>query len=265
MRHSLNTDYWDSVAQGTHKPLFEKNIAAYYRNEHLKLIRKWSADIRGKNILKTDLYEEAFREGDFIFWFLEQNANVYGMDISYNIANKAKAHSKDYNVYFKNCIVSDIRGCSFKDESFDLIISNSTIDNLAPCDVSKALLELRRILKPEGILILTIDNKNNPLYFLGYLAEKLLKTNKYYQSRCYSVGETVSLAKKNNFIVLEISAIVHIPTPFNKIALLLEKMGIKTIEKSIGQLVELFSKLGDRRTQFLTGWFLALKLKKNDK
>lgn len=259
----LGPCYWDSVAEKTGKYHLEKNIAIYKKDEHIKIIKNWGGDFKDKKILKTDLYEDAFGDDSFLFWLLSYNSEIFGMDVSQRVASKTKSRFKKLNSDFKNYITADVRNCAFKHESFDLIISNSTLDNLASCDVPGALLELKRILKPKGILILTLDNGNNPLYRLGYLIEKFLKTNKYYQACCYSVKEAEYLAKQSNFTIEDITAIVHIPTPFNKIALLLTKSNSRNFVKFVRNSIALFSKLGYGKTKFLTGWFIALKLVKN--
>jgi len=264
MEQSLDTYYWDSLSEKIISHHLEKNIAIYKKSEHIKLIKKWALTLKGKKILKTDLYEEAFGEDHFLFWLLKQNENTFGMDISYNIAKKAKLRSGEFNTTFKNCIVSDIRNCAFKDDSFDLIISNSTIDNLQSKDVPSAFRELRRILKPSGILILTLDNIHNPLYRLGYTIEKILRTNRHYQGSCYSLKTIKRLAQENKLKILDSTAIVHIPTPFNKLALFLSKFKTRETEKIIRLSVSLFSKLGNKRINLLTGWFIAAKLTKND-
>ncbi|TBR20223.1 class I SAM-dependent methyltransferase, partial [bacterium] len=206
MQHALDYNYWDIIADRLTSPIFEKNVGLYYKNEHIDLIKRWSEGVSGKRILKTDLFEEAFSCGDFLSWLSKQNAIVSGIDISYKIVRKAYDNIGDYHsTYGKSFIVSDVSNCAFKNDSFDLVISNSTIDNLSSEDAILALREFRRILRPAGILILTLDNRNNPLYFLGYLVEKVLKTNKYYQGRCYSVKEAMHLAEENSFKVEEIT------------------------------------------------------------
>lgn len=262
MKTLLDSDYWDSVARGKKNHHLEKNIALYKRDEHLRLIKQWSGGSSVRTVLKTDLYEEAFGNDDFLPCLLKEYGNIFGMDISREISNKAKNNLKDSHSGPISCVVSDIRKCAFRDESFDLIISNSTIDNLRSSDSSTALSELRRVLKPKGTLILTLDNRNNPLYFLGYQIEKLLSFNGYYQGKCYSIKEAKSLALKNNFKIDDITSIVHIPTPFNKMAVLAEKAGLKFLEKPIRYAINRFSKLGGRRSKFLTGWFIALRLVK---
>ena len=59
------------------------------------------------------------------------------------------------------------------DNKFSLIISTSTLDHFPEIDV--ALKELYRVLKPKGVIILTLHNKTNlPVYFM-YKLMKLFR------------------------------------------------------------------------------------------
>jgi SAM-dependent methyltransferase len=226
------------------------------------LLKKWASELQGKRVLKTDLFEEAAENGDFLFWLLSQGAQAHGMDISFKITQMAVRNSQGHDFPFHYGVASDITRCAYRDNSFDVIISNSTLDNLRPEGVPAALKELKRILKPGGVLILTLDNALNPLYALGYAIEKILKSNRYYQGRCYTLKGAEKLAQENGFLIRDAAAIVHIPTPFNKIALMLSKLTRGRSGPASRCLINLFSKMGRRKTQFLTGWFIALKLEK---
>jgi len=114
MKLSLGSDYWDSVAKETKNYHLEQNIAIYYRNEHIRLIKEWGGDLEGKSILKTDLYESAFGETSFLFWLLEQKADIFAADISQLIVKKAKSRFEQSNANLKNFVVSDIRTSAFK-------------------------------------------------------------------------------------------------------------------------------------------------------
>lgn len=262
MRPKLDANYWDSISDNMQGYHLEQNISIYKRDEHIKIIKKWSGGLKGKRVLKTDLFEEAFGEDSFLPWLLSQGAVVTGMDISSKIAYKAYSRVNQSNAYFKNCVGSDIRQCAFKDNVFDVIVSNSTLDNLALNTVPLSLAELRRILKPSGILILTLDNACNPFYALGYFFAKIWRMQAYYQDRCYSLRESQFVACQAGFKVLETTAIVHIPTPFNKLALWCKARGSRLMERLIRRLIVLFSFQEHFNSRYRTGWFLALKLAK---
>ena len=49
-------------------------------------------------------------------------------------------------------------------DTFDLVVSNSTLDHFARADdITIALREIQQVLKPGGRLILTLDNPSNPV------------------------------------------------------------------------------------------------------
>lgn len=260
---SSDAAYWNGLAHQAGPHHLEENIAAYKRWEHVRLIRKWGGPFKGKVVLKTDLYEEAFGKDHFLFWLLNRGALVVGMDISQKIVHLAQKRAQALSKASHFGMASDVRRMAFKDATFDLIISNSTLDNLPAETVPSAFIELHRILKPGGVLILTLDNAHNPSYRFGYALEKIFGTNGYYQDRCYSLKEVEEFSRQNGFHIQNTCAIVHIPTPFNKLALFLTRRWGKQLRHPLRRLIMWFSGAGThKRTQFLTGWFLAFKMVK---
>lgn len=246
-------NHWNNVARSIKKHHLNSNVAEYKREEHINLLKKWAGDLAGKTVLKTDLFEEAFGKDYFFDYLMKNSKNAIGMDISDQMIKKAKKRLRS-----ENCATCDVRKPAFKDSSFDLIISNSTLDHLPKEELITSLIELRRILKPKGALILTLDNKTNPLYHAGYLIQKLIN-NKLCQARCYSINEAKKIAQDVGFSVEETTAIVHLPTPFNKIALLLEKLNMRFTNNLIEKSIKILRKIEHKNTRHLTGWFIALK------
>ena len=80
----------------------------------------------------------------------EWGVQIYGVDISKKgvmLANKSGVMAK----------VGDIaKKIPYKDKSFDLVFSSETIEHLYNPD--KFLKEIRRVLKPKGLLVLTTPN-----------------------------------------------------------------------------------------------------------
>jgi ubiquinone/menaquinone biosynthesis C-methylase UbiE len=60
-------------------------------------------------------------------------------------------------------VAADVRRLPFADASFDVVVSNSTLDHFAAADIATSLAEPRRVLRPDGHLLLTLDNAANPL------------------------------------------------------------------------------------------------------
>ena len=76
----------------------------------------------------------------------------------------ASARSRQQGV---SAVGGDVCSLPFVDRSFDVVLSNSTLDHMDSLDdVSAALKELYRVLKPGGRLLLTLDNLANPVVAL---------------------------------------------------------------------------------------------------
>lgn len=50
-----------------------------------------------------------------------------------------------------------ISGAQLEDQSFDVVLSVSTIEHLTTTEVDELAVEVRRVLKPDGLLVLTVD------------------------------------------------------------------------------------------------------------
>ncbi|UCC39088.1 MAG: methyltransferase domain-containing protein [Candidatus Aminicenantes bacterium] len=88
----------------------------YYLECEKHLFEFFFPNLQGKRVLKTDLWDEA-KSTQILKWVAEQGSEVFGIDISFSIVNKAKiifdTHQK------KRFIVSDLRNIAYADESFD--------------------------------------------------------------------------------------------------------------------------------------------------
>jgi len=102
-------------------------------------------------------------------FFLAKNSNIkaiVGVDISSQAINFARKYFKANNLHFWKM---DVRNLKFKDNYFDAIISFDVLKHLSETDQEKSIHELRRVLKPEGTLIIGCPNakvsmKNNPFH-----------------------------------------------------------------------------------------------------
>jgi SAM-dependent methyltransferase len=125
------------------------------------LVSRWLPPSNDGRILKTDLFDEIASDG--LYSVLATRARyVCGMDVS---AYTAAAASSKYPEIAASA--ADIRSLPFADSSFDAIVSLSTIDHFNnSADIPRSLVELRRVLRPGGTLVLTVDNLSNPLIAL---------------------------------------------------------------------------------------------------
>lgn len=236
------------------------------RNIHLDLIWRWADIASSRRILKTDSFEEALGADQFLFDLAKINGNTIGIDVSDEIASKAKRRSKQYSTDSGEYVCCDVRHLPFKSNSIELIISNSTLDHYQyNMDITTALQELRRVLEPGGTLILTMDNKGNltePLFrlwvWLGFAP--------FFSGKTYSIKELKRALEEIGFDVKAATAIIHNPRFITRrIVGFLHRLDARKFDPWIRKGLAFFDSLENKRTRYLTGLYIAVKAVKWEK
>ena len=130
---------------------------------HLELVARWAGNRAGR-LLKTDLFEEANGADQLLFDLRGDYGRLLGFDHNLEVVGKARVRCpEDCAIGLVAC---DARSIPFQTGCIDVVLSNSTLDHFhQKTDFAAALRELARILRPGGVLILTLDNPLNPLYW----------------------------------------------------------------------------------------------------
>jgi len=112
-------------------------------------------------MLQTDAFNEACRLPSLDGIVAGVRRTV--MDISHPILQDAVQHARARALRLDPCS-TDVRRLGLRSETFDVVFSPSTLDHFGRTDqIALALRELRRVLRPGGRLLLTLDNPWNPL------------------------------------------------------------------------------------------------------
>lgn len=251
---SLTTEskYWSRYALRVPRGFFHPRIARYKRMVHLRLLENWAPSLPGKAILKTDLYEEAFGEDALLDELGRRSGLAVGIEISPPTAARARARFAHDRI-----LSATAASLPFRPSSFDVVFSNSTLDHLPPPEVERALAEFARVLKPRGLLILTLDNKHNPLHVLSHWVRRLFGW--FYTDRCYTVEEARSAAGRSGFRVTAATAVYHVPFLVNFAAKQASRFLGRRLEPGLDRLLNLFDRGEERPTRFLTGRHIALR------
>ncbi|MGV8163067.1 MAG: class I SAM-dependent methyltransferase [Candidatus Nanoarchaeia archaeon] len=95
--------------------------------------------------------------GDFLEFVHKQKPNwaLYGFDISKGMIQEAK---KETNKKIKYSVAT-VQKIPFKDETFDVVIAKHMLYHAE--DIQKAIKEMHRVLKKEGVLIITLNSLAN--------------------------------------------------------------------------------------------------------
>ncbi len=116
-------------------------------------------------------------------------------DFSQNMLNETKKRVLNQNVIFSLCDATNIR---YDDNTFDVVVIANAL-HIMPYP-EKALKEIRRVLKKDGILIApTFIFEGRVNYPMLWLAEKL-GHHVFYK---WNMKEYISLIENNNFVIEE--------------------------------------------------------------
>jgi SAM-dependent methyltransferase len=93
-------------------------------------------------------------EGYYVRDAMNEGINAYGIDISTHAIENALAEVKDRITF------GSITEIPFADEEFDIMTAFDVIEHIDPKYTSNMVEEIRRVLKPDGIIIITTPNSN---------------------------------------------------------------------------------------------------------
>jgi ubiquinone/menaquinone biosynthesis C-methylase UbiE len=260
-------EYWDDIVGRMEKHYHIDSILCKHKKDsYLHLINRWTDVSRSKRLLKTDLFEEAVGEDDLLFNLSELATYVVGMDISLEAAARTKERAGRTGKSNIECVCCDVRQLPFESASFDLIISDSTLDHFKDKkDIYVSLEELWRILEPGGTLILTMDNKSNwsDPFFRLWIKANLAP---YFSGHTYSIKEANKALREIGFDVSENTSVIHNPRLITRwiasfIGIISPAKSPTWIKKGLTEL----DKLETKRTRYLTGLYIAVKATKINK
>jgi len=261
--NNIEPQYWGHLAtKMADGQDLDEALAEQYQYIHFDLITRWVDITTSQTILKTDLFAEALCPQRAFLWdILKRTSNITGMDISAKITSLAKNNAAQYAAGSSaEYITCDIRRLPLADTSFDLIVSDSTLDHFSnKAEIITALSELWRILKPGGTLIITMDNKGNitePLFRLWIL----LGLAPFFIGETYSIRELKKALSKEGFFVKDCTAIIHNPRLITKkMIVFLRKVAPARATLWIRKLLNVLDRLENKRTKYLTSQFIAVK------
>ena len=254
-------DYWDSVGADWQRRQPHRLWREFTDCQQIGLLTRWASGwIGGRSrpdLLKTDLFDEVASQG-IVPWLLASGANVTGIDVGSAIVAEAGARNPGMEA-----VVADVRSLPFAEASFDVVFSGSTLDHFeSAADIQTALGELRRVLRPGGSLILTLDNPANPLIWLRN--GPLLGLWRRIGIVPYQVGATLGpraierAARDAGLDVVETTAVMHCPRAI-AVALTgtLERLSRSGQEAFLRHL-QAWERLESWPTRWLTGHYVAV-------
>lgn len=226
------------------------------------LIARWLAVGAEGDLLKTDLYDEAM--GDGLYPLLEARARrIAGIDIVMSVLSTAVARYPALRA-----AAADVRCLPFAAASFDVVVSNSTLDHFgARGDILDALVGIHRVLRPGGRLVLTMDNLRHPAVALRnalpFAALRQLGLVDYPVGATLGPRGIARMLRHAGFEVIESVALLHCPRALavHK-ARRLERTGASANGERFLRRLSRWEMLARAPTRFLTGHYVGVLARK---
>jgi SAM-dependent methyltransferase len=230
--------------------------AAQKRDVHLEWIRRnVPLGLRIQSVLKTDLFEEAYGRDELLFSLPLDACLKIGFDVSVATVARAADRGRDCGCRFIN---ADVRRLPLADKCVDVALSNSTLDHFeTEAEIEDSLHERARVLKPGGILMVTLDNPRNLLFIL-------LRAPVRWMGLPFRLGKTLPLRKLLRILDragLELQStgwLIHNPRFLSTLLFLMpRRLFGDRAGPAIRWLLGTFSRFDNLPTRAFTGVFIA--------
>jgi len=254
--------YWDRVGGLAKERHAQRLWRAHSDTVNTVWLRPRLSGSAAGRLLKTDLFDEA--RGAGLFPLLSDRANhVVGIDIAASTLHAARVRYVPLQ-----SVGADVRTLPFAASVFDGVVSNSTLDHFPTADgIVAGLNELHRVLRPGGQLLLTLDNRANPLVALRNVLPfgplNALGIVPYQVGATCGPQELRRIVCAAGFEVLEVGAILHCPRVLAVAAArIVERYGSEQAQRRFQRFLMAFERLADWPTRFLSGYFVAVVARK---
>lgn len=210
-KSKISAQYWDDIAENVQPSVSNVLWRKHADFLNSRLLERFLPSSGGfQYSLKTDLFDESIGAG-LSHALSGISREVAGMDISLNTVRNA-LRNQDNLIG----VSSDILAPPFREKSFDLILSNSTLDHFSSDnEIQEALKYLAELLKPGGHLIWTMDNPTNPIVglrnFLSIRFGTMGTLVPYQMGKTWRLGKMTSTARELGLDVRDCARIMHCP------------------------------------------------------
>jgi len=237
-------------------------VAAQKRRVHQELIRRWAGLHFAGRLLKTDVFEEAHGE-DHILFDLFPDAEALGMDVSAESVRRALRRCTNPRCRF---FAADVTRLPLPGAIVDLVVSPSTLDHFSSHrELRQAVAEIARVLRPGGVAVITLDNAENPMYWLLCWASRRGWTP-FRLGATLRLEELRALLREAGLAVTDTGVLIHNPRAVSTLLfLLLRRLLGRRADKPIKALLTLFSWLHYLPTRRWTACFIAARAEKPTK
>lgn len=164
---------------------------------------EWRAVRRYLNLTgQESVCDVAGGAGNWARRLTAQSQFVASLDLDPSALNWAVQKTAGTNPVF---VCSDAQRLPFPSASFDRVVSICALEHFQ--EDARALHEMARILKPEGILVLTVDSLSHPSGFSGKGLDQYRRRHAI--RRCYQLQDVEGMAADSGLAVIKHKYLVN--------------------------------------------------------
>ena len=259
----MASEDWDQVVADFQSSPTLDVWRAYMKEVYCRLTRRWFEAAPPGRRLKTDLFEEAISLHHPMAEFPEGSL---GMDVSISVVARARANLGRSTIH--HLVVSDLRQSPIRPGALGTILSGSSLDHFeTEEELISGLAALTAGLTPGGVLVLTLDNPQNPLIWLrNLLPYRILKRVglvPYFVGKTWSRREARRQLEDLGLEVSDETAIAHAPrAPAIWLDSLTAQWRGARLGDALLRVYLAFEVLEALPTRYLTGYYVAIRARR---
>ena len=256
----MTVENWDRVVEDFRSAPSLSIWRGYMKEVYCRLTRRWLAAAPPGRRLKTDLFEEAICRQHPMADFPDGSV---GQDGSISVVAEARSNLRALGSH--HLLVSDLRQSPIRPGALTSILSGSSLDHFETDEeLASGLAEVTAGLAPEGVLVLTLDNPQNPLIWIrNHLPYRLLHRLglvPYFVGRTWTRNQARKQLESLGLEVTQETAIAHVP---RAPAIWLDSLTRAWRGDRLGRLLLraylAFEGLEALPTRYLTGYYIAIR------
>jgi SAM-dependent methyltransferase len=234
-------------------------VAQQKHDAHMRWALQWQKHAPPGMLLKTDLFEDAYGSDTLLPELCASARGVIAIDCFPEVVQRAAAR---FPGLFQP-IVADCAALPLAAASVTWVYSPSTLDHSPePEDLTRAVQELSRVLPAGGLLLITLDNPWNPLYWALRVVSRLGFTPfpMGFTPSATGFARTLDAA---GFDVLGREFLIHNPRVISTaVFVTLERAFGRRADPAVAFLLAGFALLGRLPTRTISACFVATAARK---
>jgi SAM-dependent methyltransferase len=234
-------------------------VAQQKHDAHVRWAIRWQKQAPPGLLLKTDLFEDAYGSDTLLPELCASARGVIAIDCFPEVVQRAGAR---FPGLFRP-IVADCAALPLDAGSVTWVYSPSTLDHSAsPADLTRAVQEISRVLPAGGLLLITLDNPRNPLYWALRMMSRFGFTPfpMGFTPSASAFARTLDAA---GFDVLGSEFLIHNPRVISTaVFVALERAFGRRADRAVALLLACFARLGRLPTRTISACFVATAARK---